>query len=582
MDQALALEILMSGQSAFLTGAAGSGKTFLLKEFIREAKAAGQTVAITASTGIAATHLGGGTIHSWSGLGVRDFLSDKFFQRMSDSRQTAIRAADVLIIDEISMLHSWQLDLIDQILRRVRESPSRPFGGLQVILSGDFFQLPPVGSRSLQNFRQSSPGDFDGVDQIPAEPATTFAYNSTAWQNLDPVILYLTAQHRQDDAEFLDILNKIRAGEVRRADAEKIAARLNAPIDGLRGEATILETHNFNVDRINDQKLRELPGEAHIFPRQTAGRKEHVERLARSCLAPEPLILKTGALVMTLKNDLKKRYVNGSIGRVVGFDKNKNGWPIMQLRSGRTLTIEPDEWNLTDGEKQLASIVQIPLRPAYAITVHKSQGMTLDAARVNLARVFEPGMGYVALSRVKSLDSLSIAGLNSLAFKVHPEVLEVDKKFRKRSCDDAARFEKLRPAAEKRAREIARREKRGEKSGAKNRSNSISNFQKDSGKSCHPDSTSCHPELVSGSSQNSAVDTDAETKAARSKAWADKLAKMREIYPNAYRPWSADDDARLAKLAPKKSVKELTKIFGRHPGSIRARIEKLQNPNNKN
>jgi ATP-dependent exoDNAse (exonuclease V) alpha subunit len=463
VDQDLALKILLSGESAFLTGAAGAGKTYLLNQFIDKAREDGKNVAVTATTGIAATHLGGNTIHAWSSLGVRDFLSSNFFLKMPESRQKTIQSADVLIIDEISMLHSFQLDLIDSILRQVRDNLFQPFGGLQVVFAGDFFQLPPITRKneSLQTTTRKDknlslraersnlgvgatglPHAMNGV-RNDVNDQSSFAYNSAVWRELDPTILYLTAQWRQDDAEFLDILNKIRAGEIRRADAEKVAARLNAKLDDAKGEITILETHNVAVDRINDKKLAEINGDEKVFYRQKTGRKEYVERLAKSCLAPEPLVLKKGALVMALKNDQKQRFVNGSIGEVIGFDKNKLNYPIVKFRNGFTVTVEPDEWDLTDGENQLASITQIPLRLAYAITVHKSQGMTLDAARINLARVFEAGMGYVALSRVKSLNSLSITGLNSAAFAVNPEVLEKDKEFRERSKADVERFAHL-------------------------------------------------------------------------------------------------------------------------------------------
>ena len=523
MNQSLALEIMLAGHNAFLTGAAGAGKTYTLNEFIRIAKSQGRKIAVTATTGIAATHLGGNTIHAWSGLGVLDHLPRHFFEKLSKSRREQIAKADVLIIDEISMLHDFRLDLVEEICRTVRQSENiksaksdAPFGGLQVIFSGDFFQLPPVTRRED---KPSSDDEF---------PRTEFAYNSMAWQKLNPEILYLESQHRQDDNEFLNILNKIRSNEITRADAEKIAARYNVNLNDNQ-EITELHTTNRDVDFINEKKMNALPGDFVEFEMTHTGSANYVDRLKKSCLAPETLQLKKGALVMALKNDPEQGFVNGSIGTITNFAEPFNN-PVVEFRSGRKITVQEVSWELRDGDKKQASITQIPLRPAYAITVHKSQGMTLDAAKLNLKNVFEPGMGYVALSRVKSLDSLSILGLHSNAFFIHPEVLEKDQEFRKLCSQAQTRFASL--LKNKKEREAAAEKQKKSANSAKN------------------------PE--------------------KSAAWTEKLARMRETYPNAYKPWSKTDDQKLEKSFKKGStISELTALFGRHPGSIRARLTKL-------
>jgi ATP-dependent exoDNAse (exonuclease V) alpha subunit len=495
MDQALALEILLSGESALLTGPAGSGKTYVLNQFIRHAKKSGKSVAVTATTGLAATHLGGNTIHSWSGIGIHDTLPPYFHEDMHKGRRDTILNTDVLIIDEISMLHDFRLDLVDEIARKVRED-DRPFGGIQIILCGDFFQLPPVN-------RADSQGG-------------SFVVNSTVWQELDPVICYLAEQHRQDDDAFLEILTALREGDVRRNHAEKLLERQGMDV----GEATELHTTNVDVDSINARKLAALDGEEHRYQMTTTGSANYVETLARSCLALPELVLKEGALVMCIKNNPEKKYVNGSLGIVTGFEKDTN-YPIVELKSGRKITITPETWELRDGDKKRAGLMQIPLRLAWAITVHKSQGMTLDAARVDLRKAFVEGMGYVALSRVRSLDTLSLDGINRMALQVSPEALEIDKTLRRKAAQDTVRFEHLRPKAEKRIKVV--------------------------------------------------VDDKPKT------GWSDKLAKMRQKYPNAYKPWTPEEDEKLVKLFSSKkqvSIKQMTEKLGRHPGSIKARLEK--------
>ena len=416
MDQELALAILLSGRSALLTGAAGTGKTYLLNTFIAQARKRGKKVSVTATTGLAATHLGGNTIHSWSGIGVSDHLPNNFFERLSKTRRDVISKTDVLIIDEISMLHDFRLDMIDKVLRTVREN-DQPFGGIQLVMSGDFFQLPPVNR--------------------PNEQGGGFVVYSDAWQELQPAVLYLERQYRQNDEQLLEILTALRTGDVRRRHVEALLARTK--IEPPDGDITELHTVNVDVDDINIQKLAELPGEERSYQQTTTGSKIYVENLQRSVLAPENLVIKLGALVMAVKNSPQKLYANGSIGTVVDFEPLTE-YPVVEFRDGRRVTMVPDVWELRDGERKRASISQVPLRLAWAITVHKSQGMTLDAAKVDLRKAFVEGMGYVALSRVRDLDNLYLYGINRRALEVSPDALAIDEVLRQASRESAERY----------------------------------------------------------------------------------------------------------------------------------------------
>ncbi len=499
MNQGLALEIMLSGESVLLTGPAGAGKTFVLNQFIRLAKSEGKHVSVTATTGLAATHLGGTTIHAWAGIGVLDELPRGFADHITKGRRDIIEKTDVLIIDEISMLHDYRLDMVDEACRLVRKKPDVPFGGIQVIMSGDFFQLPPINR--------------DGSRQ------GGFVVHSNVWRELDPTICYLEEQHRQDDQTLLAILNALRAGDIRRHHAETLLERVNQQ-PGSDTTLTELHTVNVDVDRINESRLDALDGDELSYTQATTGAANYVETLQRSVLAPATLRLKKGALVMAVKNATDRKYANGSIGTVIDFEPGTE-YPIVEFRSGRTVSMLPDSWELRDGDKKRASITQVPLRLAWAITVHKSQGMTLDAARIDLRKAFVEGMGYVALSRVKNLENLYLSGINRMALQISQDALEIDETLRARAAHDGKKFAHLKEASEKRK-------------------------------------TTPVPKKKSGNS-----------------GWSEKIAKMRETYPKAYMPWEhADDEVLKQEFQQGASVQELSQKLGRHEGSITMRLQK--------
>ena len=490
MNQEEALRILKNGHNVYLTGAAGSGKTYLLNTFIRYLKAKGVNVGVTASTGIAATHMAGITIHSWAGIGILRTASDTQIQTIIRNKQIAkrLRKTQTLIIDEVSMLDADRFELLEKVVRLARGS-WEPFGGMQVVLCGDFFQLPPVARVN--------------------EPLPRFVYKSAIWNNINLKVCYLHEQYRQGDKEFLGILNAIRDATV----DERVVNRLHqcriAAVSKSR-RVVKLYSHNPDVDLENERELARLPGKEYEYQMVVAGVPAIAQSLKRGCLAPERLVLKKGATVMFVKNNFEKGYVNGTLGTVRGF--NEAGSPIITLLNGREIVADSATWSVEENGKILAQTIQIPLRLAWAITVHKSQGMTLDAAQVDLSKCFEKGMGYVALSRVRSLEGLRVLAFNDLALKVNEETLAFDQEL-KRSSDKAL----------------------------------------------------C--ELSSLPKQKINQNTTSKTYS---------VEKIREKHSCAYKKWTADEEASLVSgFRAGKSMVLLGEILGRQVGGIRSRLIRL-------
>lgn len=460
MRQSSALDILKTGQNVFLTGSAGSGKTYTLNQYINYLRARRVPVAVTASTGIAATHMNGTTIHSWSGIGIKDELSDRDLTNLSRKQFLADRLKDtaVLIIDEISMLHAKQLNLVNQVLKHVRKNDAA-FGGIQVVVAGDFFQLPPIGSKGESNREK-------------------FAFMSEAWLDAKFHICYLSEQHRQvseaanGGLDLDDILNQIRRQEVTFEAIAALEATFDQNVDINR---TRLYTHNLNVNKINDKELAALEGETMRFEATSTGDSKLVETLKKTVRTQDDLVLKVGAKVMFIKNNSELGVSNGTMGELIGFaavkiddskdtsddliedtaqdaiaknTKNKakkdkeskekpkdekpttQKMPVVRLNSGREVIAEPEEWIIEDETGDvLASYLQVPLYLAWAITIHKSQGMTLEAAEIDLSRTFELGQGYVALSRLKSLAGLQLLGMNDMSLQLDPLARGADKRF---------------------------------------------------------------------------------------------------------------------------------------------------------
>lgn len=490
MTQGEALKILKTGASVFLTGAAGSGKTYLLNEFIGFLKSRGVGVGITASTGIAATHLGGLTIHSWAGIGISRIASDIDIKVMASNKRVLKRftRTDVLIIDEISMLDADRLNLIDRVAQ-VAKGNFEPFGGMQVILCGDFFQLPPVAKEG--------------------EPPPRFAYHASAWKNANVKVCYLHEQFRQGDREFLRVLNAIRNATVDEMTVSRLRMQQSRTLPS--GRCTKLYSHNIDVNEENSRELARLPGKEKHYRMESRGIPAIVEALKKGCLAPEVLILKKGAAIMFVKNNFEKGYVNGTLGVIDDFDEF--GSPIVNSFNGKKFIADPASWSIEENGKVIAEITQIPLRLAWAITVHKSQGMTLDAAEIDLSSAFEKGMGYVALSRVRSFSGIKLLGFNEIALRVSPEILSFDRELKKLSEKTVEEF-------------------------------------------------------------RNSLDDAKKYYAKPQKSYS--VTEIRKSYPTAYQKWSPQEEKRLVHdFQAGVSIKSLAQKLGRKHGAIQSRLRKL-------
>lgn len=423
MTQDKAIEIMLSGRNVFLTGKPGSGKSYTIQRFVDLAFARRKKIALTATTGFVAANMGGTTIHALAGLGVKQKLSEADIESIADKPWTQKRLCklDILITDEISMFDAYRVNNLNKVLQQTRQD-FRPFGGVQVIFVGDFFQLPPTPPKEPVYVN----GQWTSKKGI-----APFAFESFSWAEANFAYCYLHEQHRQSDAKFLQILSDMRENKLSVADQDFLMKH-NPKLRPI----THIYTRNDSVDIMNRNELDKIKAPQFIFQMEVFGHDKLVEMLQKQwCKSPENLVLKVGAKVMFTKNNVEEGYMNGTMGVVVDLEKDKI--VVHAPKEDRMITVKKETWKFNDEGKDVeipkASVTQYPLRLAWAITVHKSQGMTLDAAIVDLSDCFEDGQGYVAISRVRSLDGLFLEGTNRKAFQVSKKVLEMDNEFRRLS-----------------------------------------------------------------------------------------------------------------------------------------------------
>ncbi|MEI8291757.1 MAG: AAA family ATPase [Verrucomicrobiota bacterium] len=386
-----------AGQNCFLTGAGGTGKTTQLREFIADLAVGHhpRRVSITAPTGVAALNVGGMTIHRFCGMLIGPAAGqsneDYFAQLQRDPRPSIkagfnrVRRCEVLVIDEISMLPGRQFEFVEFLFRRLR-GRDVPFGGCQVIATGDFLQLPPV--------RKSETERYD------------WAFQSPAWAAAEFRTFVLEKVRRQDEASFVRALADFRIGRVWGDTARLLQARVrsNPP-----ATMTRLFTHNVQVDKWNHFQLSDLPGDESVLEAEQSGPDHQREFLTKNLLTPQTLQIKPGALVMFTVNKTEPGsqnpvFVNGQLGTVLDVSP---GAVLVRSKTGAEIYVERFTWRYDQQDDDSATFSQFPLRLAWAMTIHKSQGLTLDSAFLDIRAAREPGQAYVAVSRVRSL-----AGLN--------------------------------------------------------------------------------------------------------------------------------------------------------------------------
>jgi ATP-dependent exoDNAse (exonuclease V) alpha subunit len=394
-DQKNALELLQSGENVFLTGGAGCGKSFVIKHFVSELGT--KQMPILASTGAAAVLVGGRTFHSFFGLGIMEGGPEATFQRAINDKRLAKRLREVegIILDEVSMISGEALVIAEALAQNARDS-KLPWGGLRVVAVGDFAQLPPVTKSGARDW----------------------AFAKEVWNKTGFLNFVLTQNERVQDDSYLSVLNKIRVGVVDQTVAEFLNRHTFEHDES--DPATRLFPRRDQSLAYNLKKLGEIDSKEVVIDSIYFGTEKFQETMMKQGPVPPQLTLKVGAEVMFIQNDSNKRWVNGTRGTVVQIEDDKI---IVEKFHGRDVTVEKQQFSYMDADGNVvASVIQFPLALAYATTIHKSQGATLDELWCDLSNLWEPGQAYVALSRLRFGRGLKILKWNPRSIKIDPMV----------------------------------------------------------------------------------------------------------------------------------------------------------------
>lgn len=398
----------MKKKMFFITGEAGTGKTTMINEIISSSE---EVVCPTATTGVAATHINGSTVHSvfackpisegdWQSRELQaGALSDgeKWFRKVKER----LNKIDLLIIDEISMMSAENFENFSYFAQAARDN-EEPFGGMKVIMVGDFLQLPPIAENNKTNW----------------------IFNSTVWKESVKVV-HLKKVYRQKDGLFKKSLSKIRYGICDKETITLLSSRVNKKLE-INIEPIKLCSRRDIAANYNQQGLDKIGSKAFSFVASVYGDNDAlILKLKNACLAPEQLELKIGAQVMTLVNHKSGAYINGSMGTIVGFKDEVDGGkvPVVELlSSGKNVLVEKYTWKQESSSK-VATYTQFPLMLAYGITIHKSQGMTLDAVEIDFKGIFAEGQAYVALSRARSIKDITIKNFDPYVIRANQEAV---------------------------------------------------------------------------------------------------------------------------------------------------------------
>jgi len=401
-SQKRALIHILKEHNILICGSAGTGKSYLVNIAIKyiHKKYPNKTIQVTGSTGIAAINIGGMTLHSYAGIGVAEGSEQIVLKKVifNNAAMKRIKSTDILIIDEISMVSSELFNKLDYVFRVIRKN-EKAFGGVQLILLGDFYQLPPV---------------------IKKDTPKIFAFESDAWSKAKLQIVNLTQNFRQSDEEYKNILNRLRVGDFDEQDIQKIKSRIIH--DDIPGNIIKLFPTNKQVAISNDTELKKLDGLPKLYYATYSGNKELKNELKQQFKSNtrEIIKLKLDARVMlTINLDIDNGLCNGSLGIVVDFAENL---PIVLFDNGQVRTVDYHKWEL-ERNLSFGYVVQMPLILAWSTSIHKSQGLTFDRAQISLDKCFAEHQIYVALSRIKTLDGLYITGdFSPYKIKINPKV----------------------------------------------------------------------------------------------------------------------------------------------------------------